>query len=97
MSGPADARPEPRHPDGRAAGRRRAGERLVALLLVGTALLNFPLLSVLRGRGQVAGVPALFVYLFVVWALLAGATALVLRGRPPGPGSSGDEPGSRRP
>jgi hypothetical protein len=76
---------------------RRTGERLIALLILGGALLNFPLLSLLRGRGVVAGVPVLYVYLFLVWALLAGATALVLRDRTPKPGAAGVEPGPREP
>lgn len=65
------------------AGRRRAGERLVALLLAGAAALNYPLLSVFGGGGLVAGVPVLFVYLFLVWLLLAVGTALALGRRPP--------------
>jgi hypothetical protein len=80
-----------------AAGRKRTAERLVALLVAGGAVLNFPLLSALRGRGLVAGIPALYVYLFVAWAALAGATALVLRERPPKPGAAGSEPGTREP
>jgi hypothetical protein len=76
---------------------RRTGERLIALLILGGVLLNFPLLSLLRDRGLVAGVPALFVYLFLVWALIAGATALVLRVRPSRPRPAGEEPGPREP
>lgn len=95
MSEPADVKPASRPAAGRPAHRRRTEERLVALLVVGTVLLNFPLLSVLHGREAVAGIPALFIYLFAVWALLAGATALVLRRRPVGPERRGDDPGSR--
>ena len=94
MSGAADIRA--RAAD-RIASRRRTAERLVALLIVGIALLNFPLLSVLRGRGPVLGVPALFVYLFAVWALLSVATALVLRGRASEPREPGGEAGPREP
>jgi len=79
------------------AGQKRTGERLIALLVAGGAVLNYPLLSALRGRGLVAGIPALYVYLFVVWAALAGATALVLRERPPQPGPTDDDPGTREP
>jgi len=81
----------------RMAEPRRTGERLAALLVCGGVLLNFPLLSLLRGRGLVAGVPVLYVYLFLVWALLAGVTALVLRDRPSKPGATGDNPGPPEP
>lgn len=97
MSGPVDARPGPRSAGDPIARRRRTGERLAALFIVGVALLNFPLLSVIHGRGPVAGVPALFAYLFLVWAALAGATGLVLRRRSPDAGGSGGEPGPREP
>jgi len=97
MSGPVDARPDSRSAGESMARRRRAGERLAALFIVGAVLLNYPLLSVLHGRGPVAGVPALFAYLFLVWAALAGATGLVLRRRPPADGGSDGEPGPREP
>ena len=97
MSGPGTPQAAVRRDGVRTAEPRRRGERLVALLIAGGVLLNFPLLSLLRGRGQVAGIPALFVYLFLVWAVLAGATALVLRDRPRSPGSAGDAPGPREP
>lgn len=83
--------------DGRTGEPRRTGERLVALLLAGGVLLNYPLLSLLRGLGTVAGVPALYLYLFLAWALLAGATAFVLRQRPPAGGGAGTRPGPPEP
>ena len=97
MSEPESPQAGNRRDAARTAEPRRRGERLVALLIAGGVLLNFPLLSLLRGRGLVAGVPALYVYLFLVWALLAGATALVLRDRPSTPGPAGDESGPREP
>lgn len=97
MSGPGSPRAGARRDGGRPAESRRTGERLAALLTGGGVLLNFPLLSLLRGRGLVAGVPVLYVYLFVVWVVLAVATALVLRDRPPAPGAAGDDSGPREP
>lgn len=97
MSGPADSRPRSGAAADRITGRRRTAERLAALLIVGIALLNYPLLSVLRGRGPVLGVPAHVVYLFAVWALLCLATALVLRRRTHEPDDPGGEPWSREP
>jgi hypothetical protein len=95
MSEPESPQADARREDARIVEPRRTGERLAALLICGVVLLNFPLLSLLRGSGLVAGVPALYIYLFVVWVLLAGATALVLRDRPSAPGAAGDEPGPR--
>jgi len=96
MSGP-ERLPAERPAGGRTALQKRTGERLVALLVAGGAVLNYPLLSALRGRGLVAGIPALFVYLFLVWAGLALATALVLRRRPPDPEGPDQGPGTREP
>lgn len=90
MSTPESPEAGTRRNDVRTVEPRRRGERLVALLIAGGALLNYPLLSLLRGRGLVAGIPALYVYLFLVWALLAGATALVLRDRPAPPAGGGE-------
>ena len=97
MSEPVSPQTGARRDSVRTVEPRRRGERLVALLIAGGVLLNFPLLSLLRGRGLVAGVPALYIYLFVVWVLLAGATALALRKRPPTSGAADDEPGPREP
>jgi len=95
MREPESPRSGARRAGGRMAEQRRTGERLVALLIGGGAVLNFPLLSVLRGRGLVAGIPMLYVYLFLVWAVLAVATALVLRSRPPASTDPGEDPGPR--
>ena len=74
---------------------RRVAERLVALFILGCAVLNFPLLSIVRDWGSLAGIPVLYVYLFLVWALLIVATALAVRLRPPGPAGPSDAPGPR--
>ena len=58
---------------------RRKGERLVALALLGFLLFNYPLLSLFSTDSSVAGVPLLYVYLFVSWGLLIGLMALVVR------------------
>jgi hypothetical protein len=97
MSEPESPQAGGRRDAARPVDSRRTGERLVALLILGGVLLNFPLLSLVHDQGLVAGVPALCVYLFLVWALLAGATAFVLRSRPPASGAAGAEPGPREP
>ena len=57
------------------------GQRLVALFLLGCLLLNYPLLNLFAGAGRVLGIPVLYAYVFVVWALLIGLMALVLEKR----------------
>lgn len=54
------------------------GARLVALFILGGLLLNFPLLYLFSQPLTVAGVPLLFVYAFVAWAVLILLLALVV-------------------
>jgi len=77
--------------EGQPPGPKRKGERLISLLIVGTILLNFPLLSVFSANNLFLGFPVLFVYLFLVWGLIIGAMVLVLRDRP-GRSSGPDSP-----
>jgi len=57
------------------------GQRLVALFLLGCLLLNYPLLNLFANTGRVLGIPVLYAYVFVVWALLIGLMALVVEKR----------------
>ena len=54
------------------------GQRLAALFLLGLFLLNYPLLNLFAGAGQLLGIPILYAYVFAVWVLLIGAMALVV-------------------
>ena len=54
------------------------GQRLVALFLLGCLLLNYPLVSLFAGPTHVLGVPLLYVYIFVAWALLIALIAIVV-------------------
>jgi hypothetical protein len=54
------------------------GQRLAALFLLGFLLLNYPLLDLFAGPSQVLGIPALYVYVFAVWALLIALMALAV-------------------
>jgi hypothetical protein len=65
--------------DGQKPGPKRKGERLISLLIVGTILLNFPLLSIFSSKSLLWGFPVLFLYLFIIWGLIIGALVLVLR------------------
>ena len=57
------------------------GQRLVALFLLGCLLLNYPLISLFAGAAQVLGVPLLYVYVFLAWALLIASMAVVIERR----------------
>ena len=57
------------------------GQRLAALFLLGCLLLNYPLLNLFAGPAQVLGIPALYLYVFAVWALLIALMALVVEKR----------------
>lgn len=54
------------------------GQRLVVLFLLGCLLLNYPFLYLFSRDADVLGVPLLFIYVFVAWALLIALTALVI-------------------
>lgn len=58
--------------------RSRRGQRLIALACLGGLLLNYPLLSLFNTPGSLWGIPTLYAYLFVVWALLIGLLAVVV-------------------
>ena len=64
----------------------RAKELLGACFVVFAALLVWPLLSIPNRPALVAGVPALVLYLFVVWAALVAVLWLAARS------SAGDDP-----
>lgn len=55
-----------------------SGQRLLVLFLIGCLLLNFPVLSLFSTDGMIWGIPLLYVYLFLAWALLIGLMALVI-------------------
>ena len=55
-------------------------QRLIAIFLLGALLLNYPLLGLMGGEeaGLIWGIPALYVYIFMVWAGLIGLMAWVI-------------------
>jgi hypothetical protein len=57
------------------------GKRLVAVFLLGTVLLNFPLLTVVEAGRHLFGLPPLFLYLFGIWAGLIVLLALLVERR----------------
>jgi hypothetical protein len=64
----------------------KARELLVASFVLFAALLVWPLLSVPNRPRLVAGLPALVLYLFAVWALIVAVLAWAARR------SAGDDP-----
>lgn len=46
------------------------GQRMICIFLLGVALFNFPILAVFNVRATLFGVPMLFAYLFLAWAVL---------------------------
>ena len=54
------------------------GPRLVAVFLLGVLLFNYPLLALFNRTVLVFGVPLLYAYISVAWALLIGLAALVV-------------------
>ncbi|MBH8569449.1 hypothetical protein KB206_11185 [Microvirga sp. STS02] len=64
------------HPD---HSESRRGHRLLFLAVLFGVLLNFPLLAVFDHDGRVGGVPVLYLYVLLLWALLVGLTAYLVR------------------
>jgi hypothetical protein len=54
-------------------------DRLIGLFIAGAVLLNPPILNLFGGT--LGGWPVLYVYLFIIWALLIAGVAVVMRGR----------------
>jgi hypothetical protein len=56
-------------------------EKLTLLFVVGVLLLNYPVLAIFNRSVAFGGVPVLYLYLFVVWALGIGVVCLLARRR----------------
>jgi hypothetical protein len=59
-------------------GSSLKGQRLAAVFLLGCLLLNYPIASLFAGAARVFGVPLLYAYVFVAWALLIALMAVVI-------------------
>lgn len=62
-------------------GMDRVGQRLLAITAAGCAAVTFPLLAAADVDSTVAGLPVLYVYLFLVWSAIIAAMALVINRR----------------
>ena len=61
--------------------RNLIGQRLVALFALGWLLFNYPLLALFNDAGVWFGIPRLYAYLFLVWALFIGLLACIVEAR----------------
>lgn len=52
--------------------------RLVCVFLLGCLLFSYPLMALFNVSGMVVGVPILYAYLFLAWALLIALVALLM-------------------
>jgi len=52
---------------------------LISLFILGSLLLNFPILSLFNLKGFLMGVPLLYFYIFTAWALLVVLIGLIMR------------------
>ncbi len=56
----------------------RKGQRLIALCLLGFLLFNYPILALFNLPTTVLGVPVLYAWIFLAWALLIALMAWVV-------------------
>jgi hypothetical protein len=56
------------------------GQRMIALCMLGFVLFNFPILALFNVSGTLSGVPVLYAYIFLAWALLIALMAWVVEG-----------------
>ncbi|MCL4688641.1 MAG: hypothetical protein KJ007_08725 [Burkholderiales bacterium] len=54
--------------------------RIVSLFLLGCLLFNYLVLAVFNVGATAAGIPVLYVYLFVAWGLLIALAAAIIEG-----------------
>ena len=56
-------------------------QRLIALCMLGCVLFNFPILALFNVPSTLFGVPLLYAYIFLAWALLIALMAWVAEKR----------------
>ena len=56
----------------------RKGQRLVACCMLGMVLFNFPVLALFNVSGTLLGVPVLYAYIFIAWAVVIALMARVV-------------------
>ena len=59
----------------------RKGQRMIALCMLGCVLFNFPILALFNVPGTLFGVPLVYAYIFLAWALLIALMGWVVERR----------------
>jgi hypothetical protein len=59
----------------------RKGQRMIALCMLGCVLFNFPVLALFNVPGTLFGVPLIYAYIFLAWALLIALMGWVVERR----------------
>jgi hypothetical protein len=59
----------------------RKGQRMIALCMLGCVLFNFPVLALFNVPGTLFGVPLVYAYIFLAWALLIALMGWVVERR----------------
>lgn len=54
------------------------GQQLVGVFLLGMLLFNYPLLALFNRAASAFGIPLLYAYIFLSWALVIALLALVV-------------------
>ena len=62
--------------------RSLTGQRLAALFVLGWLAFNYPLLALFNEGATWCGIPQLYAYLFLAWALFIGLMALIVARAP---------------
>ena len=57
------------------------GQRLAGIFLLGSVLLNYPILYLFNTRGEVFGIPVLYAFLFGTWLVLVALMAWIIERR----------------
>lgn len=62
--------------------RSLSSQRLIAVFMTAALLFNYPILSLFDSSELPLGMPTVFLYLFVVWAVLIVVVALIVERAP---------------
>jgi len=57
------------------------GQRLVALGMLGALLFNYPVLALFNVPDTIFGLPVLYAYIFIAWAMLIALMAIATESR----------------